>query len=267
MPIFAANLHFLFNELPFLERFEAAARLGFRGVEYPYPYAEDPQPIAALLRECDLAMVLLNFPPGDREGGERGIACLPGREREFEQHVDLALTQARALGCTRLNCLAGRVPADVAPSVWYRRLADNLAFACDRLAPYGISVLLEPMNEHDVPGYCLTTSSQTRQLINDVGANNLRLQYDLYHMQIMEGDLARNIESNLDIIAHIQIADNPGRQEPGTGEISFSFIFDLLDRVEYEGWISCEYTPSATTADSVEWMRPYLFVRSLPIDD
>ena len=267
MPIFAANLRYLFTELEFLERFEAAARVGFRGVEYQYPYAENLPRIKRKLRECDLAMVLINFWPGDFAAGDRGLACIPARRDEFREHVDQALTLAREIGCRRLNCLTGVVPPGVSRDQWYRTLADNLAYACEAFAPYGMQVLLEPMNTHDVPGYCLNTSAQTRALIKDVGAANLGLLYDLYHMQIMEGDLARNIEANLDIIRHIQIADNPGRNEPGTGEISFSFIFELLDQVEYEGWVSCEYTPSNGTYQSIDWVRPYLFARSLPIDD
>ena len=267
MPIFAANIHFLFNELDFLDRFEAAARLGFRGVEYQFPYGRDLEPIKRKLRDCELSMVLINLPAGDRLAGDRGIACVPGREAEFQDSVELGLQHARELGCAKVNCLAGVVREGTSKLNWYKTLVDNLGYAAERFAPYGINVMLEPMNLHDVPGYCVSTSADARAVIEEVGAPNLRLQYDVYHMQIMEGNLTRNIEDHADVIGHVQIADNPGRHEPGTGEISFSFIFDLLDRVEYSGWISCEYTPSAATADSFEWVKPYLFPRPLPIDD
>ena len=267
MPIFAANIRYLYTELEFLDRFEAAARAGFRGVEYQFPYGLDPEPIKKRLRQCDLAMVLMNFPAGDYAAGERGLACLPGREADFRESVDQALAYARELGCRQLNCLAGIPPADISRATWQTTLVHNLRYAAEKLRRYGINVLLEPLNSHDMPGYCVSTSAAAREVIEAVGAPNLRLQYDLYHMQIMEGDLARNIEANLDLIGHVQVADNPGRHEPGTGEISFSFIFDLLDRVEYAGWVSCEYNPSVSTDESIDWVKPYLFARSLPIDD
>ena len=266
MPIFAANVRYLFTELDFLDRFEAAARLGFRGVEYQYPYDQSAKSIRRRLRDCELAMVLINLPVGEDEASRAGFACLPDRQREFRDSVDEGLRLARELGCTKVNCLAGIEPAGVSRLNWYKTLVDNLAYAADRFAPYGISVMLEPLNLLDMPGYCVSSSSAAREIILEVGAHNLKLQYDVYHMQIMEGDLARNIETNADLIGHVQIADNPGRHEPGTGEISFSYIFDLLDRLEYAGWISCEYVPSDGTHNSFEWARPYLLARQLPMD-
>jgi hydroxypyruvate isomerase len=257
MPRFAANLSMLFNEVDFLKRFDAAARAGFRGVEYLFPYAYD----AAVLRECldahGVTQVLHNLPAGNWEAGERGIACHPDRVGEFRDGVGRAVEYATALRCTQLNCLAGIAPPGVAPGVLRDTLVANLEFAAHALARSGIRLLSEPINTRDVPGFYLCHTQQALDIFEEVGSDNLWLQYDVYHMQIMEGDLTSTLGRNLARIGHIQIADNPGRHEPGSGEINYPFVFDFLDRSGYSGWIGCEYKPRTTTEAGLEWFAPY----------
>ncbi|MYZ48181.1 2-oxo-tetronate isomerase [Propylenella binzhouense] len=256
MPRFSANLTMLFNEVPFLDRFEAAAQAGFRGVEFLFPYDFAADEIAARLQRHSLALALHNLPAGDWPGGERGIACIPGREAEFRQGVETAIAYARALHCPQLNCLAGIAPSGTDPQLVRSVFVDNLRYAAGRLAEEGLRLLTEPINTRDIPGFFLTTTRQAREILNLVGSDNLYIQYDAYHMQVMEGDLARTIEANLDRIAHIQIADNPGRHEPGTGEINFDFLFRHLDAIGYPGWVGCEYKPAGRTRDGLGWMGP-----------
>lgn len=255
MPRFSANLSMLFTEHDFLDRFDAAAAAGFRGVEYVGPYDHPPEVVAARLRKNDLAQVLFNLPAGDWAGGERGIGALPGRIPEFRQGVARAIDYARALGCGQVNCLAGIAP----PGADRARLEDvfveNLKFAAEKLGQAGIRLLIEPINTRDIPGFFLTTSRQALAIMERVGSDNLYLQYDIYHMQVMEGDLARTMEANLDRIAHIQLADNPGRHEPGTGEINYPFLYDHLDRIGYAGWVGAEYRPRAGTEAGLGWFR------------
>jgi hydroxypyruvate isomerase len=261
MPKFCANLTMLFNELPFPERFEAAAKAGFEGVEYLFPYAYPKAQLAEALAAHKLQQVLHNMPAGDWDSGSRGIACLPDRVGEFQDGVEKTIEYARALGCKQVNCLAGIAPAGVDPERCKRTLIDNLRFAAPRLAQAGLKLLIEPINTRDVPGFFLTTTRQALEIIAEAGSDNVCVQYDIYHMQIMEGDLARTIEENLARIPHMQLADNPGRNEPGTGEINYSFLFDFVDRIGYRGWIGCEYKPKTTTVAGLGWIRPYLPAR------
>lgn len=258
MPRFAANLSMLFTELPFMERFAAARAAGFTAVEYLFPYDYAPQDLAMQLRDQRLTQVLHNLPAGDWNGGERGIVCLPDRIAEFREGVERAFEYAQILGCKQLNALAGIAPPDVPRDVLDQTLVDNLRFAAARLGAAGIRLLAEPINTRDIPGFYLNRSRQALELFERVGSDNLFLQYDVYHMQIMEGDLARTIETHLSRIAHIQIADNPGRNEPGTGEINYPFLFAHLDHIGYTGWVSCEYRPRGNTADGLAWIAPYL---------
>jgi hydroxypyruvate isomerase len=255
MPRFAANLSMLFNEVPFLDRFGAAERAGFSGVEYLFPYDYDAHRLKELLDEHQLTQVLHNLPAGNWSAGERGIACHPDRVAEFQEGVDRAINYAARLGCTQVNCLAGIAPPGVDPDRLRATLVDNLRHAAARLHDAGIRLLIEPINTRDIPGFFLRHTAQALEIIAAVGSSNLFLQYDVYHMQIMEGDLASTIERHLDRIAHLQVADNPGRHEPGTGEINYEFLFDFVDRIGYRGWIGCEYKPAAATEAGLGWMK------------
>ncbi len=258
MPKFAANLTMLFNELEFLARFEAAAKAGFRGVEYLFPYPFPKQRLAEELETHQLTQVLHNLPAGDWAAGERGIACHPDRTGEFQDGVGKALEYASALGCKQLNCLAGISPKEVSAERAERTFIDNLQFAAKALLAANIRLLIEPINTRDIPGFFLSGTKQALGIMAEARTNNLFLQYDVYHMQIMEGDLAPTIQRNLSRIPHLQIADNPGRNEPGTGEINYPFLFQLLDSLGYDGWIGCEYKPKTTTLEGLGWLKPYL---------
>lgn len=255
MPRFSANLSMLFTEHDFLDRFDAAAGAGFEGVEYIAPYDHGPETIAARLAQNGLVQVLFNLPPGDWAGGERGIAVLPDRMEEFRAGVETAIAYAKALGCGQVNCLSGIAPAGVEGDVLEKVFVENLRFAAEKLKAAGIKLLIEPINTRDIPGFFLTNTRQALDVIGRVGSDNLYLQYDIYHMQVMEGDLARTIEENLGRIAHIQLADNPGRHEPGTGEINYRFLYGHLDRIGYSGWVGAEYKPKAGTVDGLGWFR------------
>jgi hydroxypyruvate isomerase len=258
MPKFCANLTLLFNEVPFMDRFPAAAQAGFAGVEYLFPYDYDKDELADALRANRLQQVLHNLPAGNWNEGERGIACHPGRVGEFQDGVGEAIEYATRLGCRQVNCLAGLVPEGVAPGRLRTTFISNLKFAALKLKEHGIRLLMEPINTRDMPGFYLTHTAQAVDIIREVGSDNLFVQYDIYHMQIMEGDLASTMEKNLAHIAHMQLADNPGRHEPGTGEINYPFLFAHIDRIGYEGWIGCEYKPATTTAAGLSWVQPYL---------
>lgn len=253
MPKFAANLTMLFNEVPFLDRFEAASAAGFTGVEYLFPYDFPAEELAERLKRYNLVQALHNLPAGDWAGGERGIAVLPDRVDEFQAGVDKAIAYATALGCKQVNVLAG-IPKGIDPDAAKRTFVSNLRYASTKIGAAGIKVLVEMINTRDIPGFYLTSTRQALAILDEVGSDNLYLQYDLYHMQIMEGDLARTVEANLARIAHIQLADNPGRNEPGTGEINYPFLFGFLDRIGYAGWIGCEYKPKAATIDGLGWL-------------
>jgi hydroxypyruvate isomerase len=255
MPRFAANLTLLFNELPFMERFAAAKAAGFEAVEYLFPYAFDKKELAQALQANGLKQVLHNLPPGDWDAGERGIACHPDRVAEFRSGVDRAIDYAKALGSPQLNCLAGKLPAGVSREQAQATLVANLRFAADKLKAAGLRLLIEPINTYDMPGFFLNYTAQADALINEVGSDNLYIQYDLYHAQRMEGELAATIQKYLPRIAHMQLADNPGRNEPGTGEINYAFLFRHLDAIGYTGWIGCEYKPKTTTAAGLGWIK------------
>lgn len=251
---FSANLSFLFLERPFLDRFAAAAAEGFKGVEFHFPYAFPLDEVVDAVSQAAVEVVLFNFPAGDWAAGERGIACLPERVREFRDGVAEAWRYAEALGCRRVNCLAGLRSADVEEARLRSTLVDNLRFAADVFAPDGGQVLLEPLNSRDTPGFLVDRSVTALALLDAVERSNVALQYDLYHAQVMEGDLARTLSTHLARIGHIQLADNPGRHQPGTGEINFPFLFLHLKTIGYQGWIGCEYVPTGPTEDSFEWM-------------
>jgi hydroxypyruvate isomerase len=255
MPKFAANLTMLFNEVPFLDRFERAAKAGFDAVEFLFPYAYDPREITSRLEANGLKLVLHNLPPGDWDAGERGIACLPDRVDEFRDGVARGIEHASALGAKQLNCLAGKAPLGANDAALRQTFVANLRYAAAELKKAGIKLLIEPINTYDIPGFYLCRSSQALSIIDDVGSDNLYLQYDIYHAQRMEGELAATIEKNLKRIAHLQIADNPGRNEPGSGEINYGFLFAHLDCIGYSGWIGCEYKPAAGTEAGLAWLN------------
>lgn len=250
---FSANLSFLFAELDFLDRFGAAARAGFAGVEFHFPYAHDKAALAEVVLTSGVEVALFNLPAGDWAAGERGIACEPARKAEFQDGVGRAIEYAEALGCTRLNCLAG-IPT-VAQGKAVDTLIDNLKFAAAVTQRANIQLLLEPLNTRDTPGFLINTTTQAMQVIDAVESRNLFLQFDIYHAQVMEGDLARTLETLLPRIGHIQLADNPGRHEPGTGEINFPFLLRRLEELGYAGWVGCEYKPSGRTEDSFGWLE------------
>ncbi len=255
MPRYAANLTMLFNEIDFLDRFEAAARAGFSGVEYLFPYAYPAAELRTRLDANGLTQVLHNLPAGDWNAGERGIACHPDRTAEFAAGVGRAIDYAHALGCQQVNCLAGRVPVGVSQHDARDTFVGNLKVAAAMLAAAGVRLLIEPINTRDIPGFFLHHTKQALDIMDEVGSDNLFLQYDVYHMQIMEGDLATTLERTIARIAHIQIADPPARHEPGTGEINYDFLLGHLDRLGYAGWVGLEYKPAGRTEDGLRWMR------------
>ena len=257
MPRFAANLTMLFNEAPFLERFALAKSSGFNAVEFLFPYAFDVQAIKSALDHNSLKLVLHNLPAGDWDAGERGIACLPDRVAEFRSGVAKAIEFASILGVPQLNCLAGKAPAESDQQALHDTFVTNLQYAASELKKAGLKLLIEPINTFDIPDFYLSKTAQGIAILDAVGADNAFLQYDIYHAQRMEGELAKTIQNNLSRIAHIQLADNPGRNEPGTGEISYDYLFGLLDRIGYTGYIGCEYKPLKSTIAGLGWMDSY----------
>jgi len=256
MPRFAANVSMLFTEAPFLDRFALAARAGFAAVECQFPYEAPAAEIRARLDDHGLAMVLHNLPAGDWAAGDRGLAGLPHRTDEFRAGVPRAIAWAHALGVRQLNCLAGIAPAAVDADTVHRTLVDNLRFAARALAAEGLKLLVEPINTFDVPGFIVNRTAQCVALLDEVGEPNVFVQYDAYHAQRMEGELAGTLATFLPRIAHVQVADNPGRHEPGTGEIRFEFLFATLDRLGYAGWVGCEYRPAGRTDAGLGWLPP-----------
>ncbi len=254
---FSANLSFLYQDLAFLDRFAAAAKDGFRAVEYLGPYSESKEAVAAALRDNGLAQALFNVPSGDWAGGERGIACLPDRVEEFRTGIRTALDYAAALHCPKVNVICGLVPAGADMQMLEDVLVENLKVAAELCAKAGVKLLVEPINTRDIPGFFLTTTSQAERILDRVGHANLYIQYDVYHMQVMQGDLVPTYTRLKDRIAHIQVADNPGRNEPGTGEINYPFVLGEIDRLGYDGWIGCEYKPKAGTSEGLGWMQAY----------
>ena len=258
MPKLAANLTMMFNEVEFLERFDAAAGSGFQAVEFGLPYDHEKEAIAERLGSNGLAVALHNLPAGDWAAGERGIATDSARIGEFQDGVGLAIEYAKVLGCGKINCLSGIPPAGADADKLRATLVSNLGFAASRLGEAGIRLLVEPINTRDIPGFYLNYSKQALSIIDEVGSENLSLQYDVYHMQIMEGDLIPTMRENLASIGHIQIADTPGRHEPGTGEINYSNVFSAIDDMGYDGWIGCEYIPQTSTEEGLGWSDGYL---------
>ncbi|AZD14627.1 hydroxypyruvate isomerase [Pseudomonas chlororaphis] len=257
MPRFAANLSMLFTEQDFLARFKAAAEAGFSGVEYLFPYEFSSAQIKAQLDAHGLTQVLFNLPAGDWVKGERGIACLPDRVEEFRAGVDLAIAYAQVLGNTQINCLAGIRPQGFDDATVEKTFVANLKYAAEKLQAAGIKLVMEAINTRDIPGFYLNNTAQALSIREQVGSSNLYLQYDIYHMQIMEGDLARTLSGHLDAINHVQLADNPGRHEPGTGEINYRFLFGHLDKIGYQGWVGCEYKPLTTTEAGLGWLKSH----------
>ncbi|MFL6659010.1 MAG: hydroxypyruvate isomerase [Massilia sp.] len=253
MPKFAANLSLMFQELPFQDRFAAARAAGFEGVEIQFPYTYPAADVADWARSAKLKVVLHNLPAGDWAGGDRGLACDPARVNEFQDSVGEALAYARALDVHQLHCLAGLRRPGVSPARARATMLSNLRFAAEQLAAHDINLLIEPINTWDIPGYFLSGSAQAAALIADCGAPNLFLQYDVYHMQRMEGELANTVRTLLPLIRHVQIADTPGRHEPGTGEINFRYLLALLDELGYTGWVGCEYLPLGDTVAGLVW--------------
>ena len=257
MPKLAANLSMLFNEVPFLERFEAAARAGFEAVEFLFPYDYAPEALAEALRTNGLEQALFNLPPGDWEAGERGLGALPGREAECRTGLERALPYAQALGCRRVHMLAGIPPEGADPLECRQVLAANLNAAAEFFAPHGVTVVLEPINARDIPGFFLNHQGQAVALIEAVAAANTGLQMDFYHCQIVDGDLATHLRANFAHIRHVQIAGVPERHEPDLGEVNYPYLFDLLDELGYDGWVGCEYRPAGDTLAGLGWARPY----------
>ena len=254
MPQFAANLTMLFTEVPFLDRFERAAKAGFDAVEFLFPYAFPVAEIQSRLKANGLKLVLHNLPAGDWDAGERGIACLPERVGEFRDGVARAIEYAKALGVPQVNCLAGKVPSGVSDAALRETFVGNLRYAAAALKGAGIRLLVEPINTYDIPGFYLHRTAQALSILDDVGSDNLFVQSDIYHAQRMEGELAATLARHLARIAHVQLADNPGRNEPGTGEINYDFLFAHLDRIGYKGWVGCEYKPATSTEAGLGWL-------------
>lgn len=256
MPKFAANLSMMFGELPFLDRFAAAADAGFKGVEFLFPYEHTPEAIEGKIKAAGIEIVLFNLPPGDWAAGERGIASIPGREEEFRQGVDKALAYALHLKVPRLHAMAG-IPKGFEPAACRKTLVENLRYAAQKLAPHKITLLLEAINTRDIPGFFVTTQKESHAICQEVGASNLKMQMDLYHMQVMEGDLATKLKLYAPLCGHVQIAGCPERNEPDTGEVRYEYLYRLLDQVGYEGWLGCEYRPAGKTVDGLGWFSRF----------
>ncbi|MDB5839617.1 MAG: hyi [Herminiimonas sp.] len=254
MPKFAANLTMQFNEVPFIQRFEAAARAGFKAVEFLFPYEHSAEEIAAQLKQHGLENVLFNMPPGDWAAGERGIACVPGREAEFRAGVAKAISYATACGTPRLHAMAGLPPAQADRQACRATYIENLRYAAAETAKHDIMLLIEPINSRDMPGYFLNTQADAHAIREEVGAPNLKVQMDFYHVQIVEGDIAMKARKYLEHVGHIQIAGVPARNEPDVGEVNYPYLFDVLDELGYDGWVGCEYRPAKGTVEGLSWM-------------
>lgn len=261
MPRFAASLTFLWSDRPFIARFDAAARAGFGAVEYMFPYAEDLDAIAGELRRLGLRQVLFNLPAGDWAAGDRGMAVDPARRSEFRQGVRLGIDVARRLGCPRVNCLVGRQLDGVPVEEQWACLVDNIKSAAAAFEKVGLVLLVEPVNTFDIPGFFLRSTSEAFHLQDAVGAANLKVQFDVYHAQRMEGNLTHTLTRNIGRIGHIQVADAPDRNQPGTGEINFAYLFRALDRTDYGGEVGLEYRPSGATDESFDWIEGMGYTR------
>jgi hydroxypyruvate isomerase len=257
MPRFAANISMMYTEVPFLDRFARARASGFAAVEFLFPYEFPAVEIATRLKDNGLSQVLFNAPPGDWAKGERGQAALPGRQAEFREGVKTALDYATTLACPRLHLMAGLAPAGVARDTLLSTYAANLAWAAEECAKAGVLPVIEPINHRDIPGFFLNTTDEAAAIIQAVGPGKLGMQFDLYHCQITEGDIVKRVERHLPLIAHMQVADNPGRNEPGTGEVNWPFVFKAIDALGFPGWIGCEYRPAGETEAGLGWFAEY----------
>ena len=257
MPRFAANLSMMFNEVPFLDRFALAAKAGFKGVEFLFPYEHPAAEIAARLKDNGLQQVLFNAPAGDFAKGERGMAAIPGKQAAFRDSIKMALEYATTLACPRLHIMAGLKPEGVAHDTLTAIYGANLAYAAEECAKVGVKPIIEPINHRDIPGFFLNTTDQAAAIIAAVGPEKLGMQFDLYHCQITEGDVVKRVEKHLPLIAHMQVADTPGRHEPGTGEVNWPFVFKTIDALGFRGWIGCEYRPAGETLAGLSWFAPY----------
>ena len=257
MPRFAANLSMMFNEVPFLDRFALAAKAGFKGVEFLFPYEHPAAEIAARLKNNGLQQVLFNAPAGDFAKGERGMAAIPGKQAAFRDSIKLALEYATTLACPRLHIMAGLKPEGVAHDTLTAVYGANLAYAAEECAKLGVKPIIEPINHRDIPGFFLNTTDQAAAIIAAIGPEKLGMQFDLYHCQITEGDVVKRVEKHLPLIAHMQVADTPGRHEPGTGEVNWPFVFKTIDALGFRGWIGCEYRPAGETLAGLSWFAPY----------
>ena len=257
MPKLAANLSWLYQDIPFLQRFGAAAAHGFKAVEILFPYEAPAADVAAELRKHKLTQALFNLPPGDWAKGERGLAALPGREAEFATALDEALDYAKVLECRTLHVMSGMIAAGADTRAMHRTFVSNLKMVCDRTAKLGLTIVLEPINHRDIPGYFTNTTGQVKAIIDEVGAPHLKLQLDLYHMQVTEGDLQKRMERLFPVTAHVQIAGNPDRNEPDLGEVNHLYLLDVLDHLGYDGYVGLEYKPRTTTAAGLGWAAKY----------
>ena len=257
MPRLCANLSMMFNEVPFLERFEAAAKAGFGGVEFLFPYDHPAAEIRARLDGAGLTQVLFNAPPGDWAGGERGTASLPGRQAEFREGILQALDYAGALGNTMVHVMAGIPPAGLRAGVAAALYVSNLAWAAEQAVRRGIVLVIEPINHRDMPGFHLNTMAQGAAVVEALGRDRVGLQFDVYHCQVTEGDITKRMAALMPVIAHMQIADVPLRNEPGTGEIGWAFVFSEMDRLGYDGWVGCEYRPAGDTVEGLSWRKRF----------
>ncbi len=257
MPRLAANLSMMFNEVPFLDRFAAARKAGFEGVEFLFPYDFAAESLRERLSGEGLSQVLFNMPPGDWANGERGMASIPDRQPEFRESVKKALDYAVALQCRQLHCMAGIVPAGVSMTTATAVYAANLAWATEQAKPAGIKLVIEPINHRDMPGYFLNTQAQGAAIVDAIGRDRLGLQFDVYHVQVTEGDITMRMEQFMPVIAHMQIADVPARHEPGTGEIGWGFVFRRMDELGYQGWVGCEYRPDGDTVAGLAWREQF----------
>ena len=257
MPRFAANLSMMYNEHPFLDRFTAAAKDGFEGVEFLFPYEFAAAEIRARLDENGLTQALFNLPPGNFEHGERGLASLPGREDDFRHALELALSYALVIGNDRLHAMAGLIRPDQDRARHRETYLKNLAFAASEAAVHGITIVIEPINTRDIPGFFLNRQDEAHAICAEVGSPNLRVQMDLYHCQIVEGDLAMKLRKYIGNVGHIQVAGVPERHEVDSGEVNYPYLFALMDELGYGGWVGCEYRPKVGTTEGLGWFAPY----------
>ncbi|GGK03631.1 2-oxo-tetronate isomerase [Pseudomonas matsuisoli] len=257
MPRFAANLSLMFADAPFLDRFDRAARAGFKGVEYLFPYGESAADLAQRLEQHDLIQVLFNLPPGNFGAGERGLAALPGRESEFREGLERALEYAQVLRCANLHAMAGIVADEGSKPAMRDCYLRNLQYAARRMAPLGMTLLIEPINTRSMPGYFLNHQAQAHDIVAELAEPNLRVQLDFFHAQIMDGNLAAGFRRYQSSVGHVQIAGVPDRHEPDEGEVDYAYLFRMLDESGYDGWVGCEYVPRGRTEDGLGWYEPW----------